>query len=138
VAAELERIDWRQAEPVLFAREHEQMTARGPDIRWIEELPAGGWEGLAPAWPIDQRAPEGLQRLLDGRRLLLRVTYTQGFPMSPPLLMPLDPEPDVALRTRHDWHLNGDGSLCLLFTAADWPGNGTAADLVEKASGWFV
>jgi hypothetical protein len=32
----------------------------------------------------------------------------------------------------------GDGSLCLLQTADLWTGRETAADLVIKASGWFV
>jgi hypothetical protein len=131
-----ERIDWRVAEPRLLAREKQEMAARAPDLLWVEGLPGGSWQGLAPPWPSDEPALDGIEDLLRGRRLLVRVAYTQGFPMAPPDLFPLDPVPDVELRTRHSWHLNGDGSLCLLFSAADWPG--TAADLVDKASGWFV
>jgi len=48
------------------------------------------------------------------------------------------PEPPVERRTVHDWHLNGDGSLCLLRTVDLWNGRETAADLVVKASGWFI
>jgi hypothetical protein len=41
-------------------------------------------------------------------------------------------------RTQQDWHVNGDGSLCLLQEAQDWSPTGTAADLVVKAAGWFL
>jgi len=137
VTEEPERIDWRAAEPEVLARERAAMAERAPDMQWIDNG-GGGWEGLAPTWPFDLHPPEGLDRLLESRRLRLAVIYSQGFPMSPPALLPLDPVPHVELRARHDWHLNSDGSICVLFTAADWPGTGTAADLVEKASGWFV
>lgn len=132
-----ERIDWRDAEPAALVREKAAMAERAPDMTW-HDAGAGGWEGLAPAWPRDLSPPPGLDHLVDGRRLRLLVVYSQGFPMSPPSLWPLDPAPDIEMRARHDWHLNGNGSICLLFSAADWPGTGTAADLVEKASGWFA
>jgi hypothetical protein len=138
VADAVERIDWRAAEPALLVREREEMARRAPEMELLDEPGAGVWRGLAPHWPIDLEPPEGLDRLLAGGRLQLEVAYTQGFPMAPPVVFPLDPEPAVKLRARHDWHLNGDGSLCLLWSAADWPGTGTAADLVEKASGWFA
>jgi hypothetical protein len=137
VSIEPARIDWRAAESGLLESEQAQMAARAPDLAYIDEA-AGGWRGLAPAWPQDLAQPPGLEKLVGGRRLELGVAYTQGFPMAPPDLFPLDPCPAVELRARHDWHLNGDGSLCLLFSAADWPGDGSAADLVEKAAGWFV
>ena len=38
----------------------------------------------------------------------------------------------------HTWHVNGDGSLCLMQAADDWQPEDTAADLVRKACGWFV
>jgi hypothetical protein len=136
--SELARIDWRDAEPHLLEREHAQMRRRAREMRFEEALGAGGWRGRAPVWPTDLEAPEGLYKLLGEQRLTLCVAYTQGFPMAPPDVWPLDPEPDVELRARHDWHLNGDGSLCLLWSAADWLGDASAADLVEKASGWFA
>jgi hypothetical protein len=138
MAKDPERIDWRIVEPLALAREKEEMARLAADMTWRDDLPAGGWSGLAPPWPVDLIPPKGLELLLNGRRLDVGVAYTQGFPMAPPDLFPLDPRPEVQLRARHDWHLNSDGSLCLLFTANDWPGNGTAANLVEKAAGWFV
>jgi hypothetical protein len=58
--------------------------------------------------------------------------------MVEPKLFPLDPDPPRDRRIVHSWHLNGDGSLCLLQTADAWTGRETAADLVAKASGWFI
>lgn len=133
-----ERIDWRDAEPATLRREREAMAARAPEMLWTDEPHAGGWDGLAPAWPAALEPPPGLDRLLDGRRLRVAVRYTQGFPMAPPSVHPLDPLPPPARRADHRWHLNGDGSLCLLFSAADWPENAGAVDLVEKAAGWFA
>lgn len=133
-----ERIDWRDAEPAVLDREREAMAARAPDMNWVDDGPAGGWEGLAPAWPDECDCPANLDALLIGRRLRLLVAYSQGFPMAPPTVLPLDPQPPPERRARHRWHLNGDGTLCLLFSAADWPEGATAADVVEKASGWFV
>lgn len=133
-----ERIDWREAEPAVLAREREAMASRAPDMEWSDNPAAGGWEGLAPAWPKGYERPANLDALLKGQRLELIVAYTQGFPMAPPIVLPADPQPPPERRARHKWHLNGDGSLCLLWSAADWPAGATAADVVEKASGWFV
>jgi hypothetical protein len=132
-----ERIDWRDAEPTILQRERAAMSDRAPDMDWTDEM-AGGWQGLAPGWPRGLSPPRNLDRLLHGRRLRLAVRYTQGFPMAPPRVDPLDPLPPPERRADHRWHLNGDGSLCLLFSAADWPEHATAVDLVEKACGWFV
>jgi hypothetical protein len=42
------------------------------------------------------------------------------------------------VRTQHDWHVNGDGTVCLFQSASDWTGGDTAADLVVKSAGWFL
>ncbi|KOX24432.1 hypothetical protein ADK67_19060 [Saccharothrix sp. NRRL B-16348] len=39
---------------------------------------------------------------------------------------------------RHDWHLQGDGSLCLLRSEALWTGRESIVDLLLKAAGWRV
>jgi hypothetical protein len=41
-------------------------------------------------------------------------------------------------RLRHDWHINGDGTLCLLAADSLWRPDDTAADLLLKASGWII
>lgn len=140
---DLEPIRWFDAEPRRLEREQEAMARLAGDLHWIDssaDLPAGGWEGDAPAWPFEREPPEpGLSRLLDGRRLPSRVQYLESFPAVEPKLWPLlDPPPDPLYRTQDIWHVNGDGSLCLLQTADLWTGRETAADLVVKASGWFI
>ena len=132
------RQSWTAAEPARLESEREAMAAVAPDMGWLEDKTAGGWDGLAPAWPFERPAPAGLDELLAGRRLRVRVRYLQAFPSVEPRLEPIDPEPPIERRVLHSWHLNGDGTLCLLRTADLWTGRETAADLVVKASGWFI
>jgi hypothetical protein len=73
-----------------------------------------------------------------GRRLRVQLAYGHAFPMIPPAVWPLDPEPSIGQRTQHAWHVNGDGSLCLLETMAAWTGRDPAAELIIKAAGWFI
>jgi hypothetical protein len=138
VPAELPRLRWFDAEPARLAAEQAAMAAVAPELAWSDATPGGGWEGLAPVWPFPRPRPGGLDGFLAGRRLRLRVACSQAHPMAAPTLWPLDPEPEIAQRTVHDWHVNGDGSLCLLQTAAAWTGVELAAELVVKAAGWFL
>jgi hypothetical protein len=124
--------------------ERTAMAAACPEMRWSKELqwPTGrvgsGWEGRAPAWRSERRQPVGVDKLLGARRLHLRVIYPEGFPMVPPDVFPIQPEVPPDRRTQHRWHVNGDGSLCLLRSAENWHPTATAADLVLKAAGWFI
>jgi len=141
---EVARVRWFEAEPEVLVREREAMATAAPDLEWRDELhwrwrTLCGWEGLAPTWAGERPKPDGLDELLAGRRLKLRVMYREAFPMVPPVLDPIDPVPPMDRRTLHPWHVSGDGSLCMVQTAQDWrPGEDTAADLVRKASGWFI
>jgi hypothetical protein len=115
------------------------MARVAPEMEWLDDDDAaGGWEGVVPAWPFERAAPAGLDELLGERRLRVRVRYLQAFPSVEPRLEPVDPEPPIERRILDSWHLNGDGTLCLLRTADLWTGRETAADLVAKASGWFI
>jgi hypothetical protein len=58
--------------------------------------------------------------------------------MVPAELYPVEPDVPMDRRTQHRWHMNGDGSICLMQAAEDWRLTDTAADLVLKASGWFI
>lgn len=127
-----------EAEPERFEAERGAMAAVAADMEWLDDEPAGGWEGRVPAWPFERAVPLGLDELLEGRRLRVRVHYRQAFPSVEPTLEPIDPEPPIERRILHSWHLNGDGTLCLLRTADLWTGRESAADLVVKASGWFI
>lgn len=120
------------------------MAARAPQMVWHDEIagPDGkagkGWEGLAPAWGGDRPRPTGVDGLLAGRQLHLKLIYRQAFPTVPPVLFPVEPDPPAVRRTQHYWHINPNGSLCLLRSADDWQQTDTAAALVCKASGWFI
>jgi hypothetical protein len=107
-------------------------------LEWPRGRVGTGWEGLTPAWGAQRPEPAGVKELLAGRRLRLRVLYPEGFPMVPPDLYPLDPDVPIDRRTQNRWHVNGDGSLCTVQAAEDWQPENTAADLVRKASCWFV
>lgn len=138
------RISWVRAEAARVKAEREAMADHCPDMQWHDALewPRGrigsGWEGLAPTWGGQRPQPAGVDELLDGRRLRLRVLYPEGFPMVPPDLYPLDPDVPIGHRTQNRWHVNGDGSLCTVQGAEDWQPEHTAADLVRKASCWYI
>lgn len=140
---ELERQSWVDAETELVEREKAAMAEHAPEMTWRDDLvyerrPAFGWTGMAPVWGGDRPKPAGVDELRDGRQLELAVFYPEGFPMAPPALLPLDPDVPIGRRTQHRWHINGDGSLCLVQRADDWQPTDTAADLVRKSSGWFI
>jgi hypothetical protein len=82
--------------------------------------------------------PTGVRALLGDARLKLQVLYPEAFPMVAPALLPLAPQVPITRRTLHTWHVNGDGTLCLMQRADDWQPTDTAADLVRKAAGWFI
>jgi hypothetical protein len=138
IASNWPRRSWLEAEPKRLASEKEAMRAIVSNLKWIDDDPAGGWKGPVPEWPFDRPAPPHLEDFLADRRLSVRVEYLQSFPMVEPKVWPLDPEPEPRCRTDARWHVLGDGSLCLLRSASDWTGRETAADLVVKASGWFL
>jgi hypothetical protein len=135
---DLPRRSWLTAEPRRASAERAAMAAVASELVWDETSSSGGWRGLAPVWPFDRPAPPTLEVFLAGRRLTLRVDYPQAFPLAEPVLRPLDPEPELLTRTQHRWHVNGNGSLCLLQRADDWTGEEHAAELVRKAAGWFL
>jgi hypothetical protein len=104
------------------------------DMNWT----GVGWFGVAPIWPFARERPAALDAFVASRRLTLEIGYLESFPMVPPRFMPIDPEPDLKVRTMHAWHVNGDGSLCMFQNSTDWDPWCTAADLIPKASGWFI
>jgi hypothetical protein len=128
---------WWSEEPALLRREREAMARTAPDLVWSGNG-AGSWTGLVPAWPFDRSAPAGLEAFMTGRRLRVQLAYGHAFPMTPPAVWPLDPQPSIEQRTQHAWHVNGDGSLCLLEDMAAWTGRDPAAELIVKAAGWFI
>ncbi len=132
-----ERISWLEAEPSAAARERERMAEVAPGLTW-REGPSGGWEGTAPVWPFERERPAELDDFTEGRALHLRIEYPQSYPMVEPLFVPIEPEPPLVFRSWSQWHVLPNGGLCLLQEAASWNGSYSAADLVPKASGWFL
>lgn len=128
---------WWQSEPHRWEQDRHEITTRFPDLAW-DPVGAGAWEGRLPPWPFDRPEPAALRAWTGGRGLEVRLVYWQAYPMVAPLLFPLDPEPEPVEWTQHRWHVNGDGSLCLLRTDADWTGREFVTDLLVKAAGWRV
>lgn len=56
--------------------------------------------------------------------------------MTIPDLYPINPMPELVERTQHRWHVNGDGSLCLIQEQRRWTGREPVVDLLVKAAGW--
>jgi len=137
---ERDPIPWIEAEPDRVEFEKREMRDRAPDMEWQqgEELPSGGFVGIAPVWPFDRDQPAKLEKLTGGKRLLVRLRFREGYPAQPPRLFPLDPEPPPEERLREEVHVNGDGSICLILHPSDWSSSECAADLLTKASGWFL
>ena len=134
-------IRWHDVEPARLNTELSHMTAVAPDLRWtdqLEDTTGGGWEGTSPLWPFDRERPAGVDEFVRGQRFKLQVRCSAAHPMVVPRIVPLDPSPDLWVRTRQRWHVMGDGSLCLLQEAIEWTGELTASDLVPKSSGWFL
>lgn len=132
--AQWQRVSWMDDDPARLERELEAMPDVAPELAWNGRA----WSGPAPLWPFDRPVPSGLAAFVGDRRLTLEITYFESFPMVAPRFTPVDPEPDIAVRTRHEWHVNGDGSLCMFQNYSDWDPFSTAADLIPKASGWFL
>ncbi|MEV6027775.1 hypothetical protein [Streptomyces sp. NPDC052036] len=128
---------WWMCEPRRLHRDHEEITAQFPDLSW-NEAGAGSWEGRLPRWPFERPEPEHLTTWIGDEGLLLRMEYSQAYPMVAPRLIPVDPLPEPYEWTQTRWHVNGDASLCLLREDALWTGRDSVADLLLKAAGWRV
>jgi hypothetical protein len=131
-----DRVSWADAEPTRFANELELVPEVAPDLKY--DAATNSWEGTLPVWPFDRHPPPDLEGFVGGRRFQVLVQYSEAFPMVAPAVHPVDPSPPLLARVDHAWHLNGDGSLCLLQGAAAWDGTGSAADLLLKAASWFL
>lgn len=134
-------IHWFEAEPQRFARELDGMQRLGPELTWradVDGTTGGGWVGLGPIWPFSRSRPAGLGEFLNGRRFRMEVACRAAHPAAAPRIRPIHPEPDLRVRTMQQWHVMGDGTLCLLQNAGDWTGRDLVAELVVKAAGWHL
>ncbi|MFX0577116.1 hypothetical protein [Nocardia nepalensis] len=129
--------DWWVHEPQRFDADCDEMARRFPGLAWIPEG-SGQWEGELPLWPFDRPQPAGLEAWLGGRGLRLQVQCGQAYPVVAPRLFALDPEPGLHQRLLHRWHVNSDGSLCLLADPTRWTNRMSLSDLLLKAAGWRI
>jgi hypothetical protein len=137
-ASENIRIPWWKAEPRRLSLELELISGAFPDLVWAADG-AGTLQGRLPLWPFDRPEPEGLRAFIGGEGLRVTAIFSQAYPMVPARVFPVEPEPDLEQRTQHKWHVNGDGSLCLLRAVSVWtPREGRVHDLLLKAAGWRV
>jgi hypothetical protein len=131
---------WWSDEPARRDLEIAAMLDIAPDLRWLDERdePSGGWEGPIPLWPFERPEPAGLSRLVGGDRLVVRIVCGHAFPMVEPTVYPLNvPLPNIALGWT-TWHVAPNGALCMLQEAAAWDPRCCAAELIPKASGWYL
>lgn len=131
------RVTWWQCEPRRLARDQREISETFPDLRW-DPTGAGKWSGRLPVWPFTRPRPQGLDELVNGAGLLVQVLYGHAYPVVPPVIIPLDPEPDLVARTQHQWHTNGNGSLCLMQSDAAWTARDSIVSLLLKAAGWRI
>ena len=119
---ELPRISWIDAEAARVEHEQAEMQRWAPDVHWRTDL---AWPDGRPG--ADGRASLPRGELIDPSRresptcsrpaAISQVICPEAFPMVAPDLYPIDPEVPIDRRTQHKWHVNGDGSLCLMQAA---------------------
>jgi hypothetical protein len=134
-------IRWWEAHPLRWAAENQAMGTAAPALVWTEELTrttGGGWSGIPPIWPFTRTQPPGLLNFVGDAVFRIEVRCSPAHPAIAPSVFPLEPEPDLRVRTQQQWHLLGNGGLCLLQNTLDWTGREFAAELVTKAAGWFL
>jgi hypothetical protein len=142
-ADELVPILWHEAESGRLNREIDEIAAFAPDLDF-ESGPGNGpvphhgrWHGQLPVWPLERPEPVGLSTVVPAG-LTVEIWYSAAYPMLPPALYPVDPEPLLVERSQHDWHVAPDGSLCLLQTLASWDPRWSIVELLRRACGWRV
>ncbi|MEU9014747.1 hypothetical protein AB0D12_34395 [Streptomyces sp. NPDC048479] len=130
-------ITWWACEPRRLKRDQREITAAFPDLLYDGEG-AGSWHGTLPLWPFDRPQPPYLTDWMGTTGLRVAMAFPQAYPMVPPHIFPLDPVPELAEWTQSRWHVNGDGTLCLLRAHALWTGRESVVDLLLKAAAWRV
>jgi hypothetical protein len=138
---DLTPIRWFEADPGRLRLELDRVSSVAPDLHWTEEMEGttgGGWRGECPVWPFKRERPPNLEAFLAGRRFQLEVRCSPAHPVAAPEFVPKDPVPDLWVRTSGEWHVLGNGSLCLMQNTLDWTGRETVDQLILKAAGWLL
>lgn len=101
-------------------------------------MPHGGWVGTLPRWSFERPPPAGLDELLGGSDFRVLVIYPAAYPMLPPIIRPIDPEPTIWEQTQAAWHVAPSGALCLLQSDSGWQPEASVTELLAKAVGWRI
>ncbi|MCK2032202.1 hypothetical protein [Microbacterium sp. KSW4-4] len=125
---------WRRYDNARLISDSREITTVFPGLSPAAGGAGIGWHGRLPIWPFARAAPCQFESGVRGLDLLM--LFPQSYPMTMPHLHPLDPEPEFHERTQHRWHVNGDGSLCLIQEQRTWTGRGSVVDLLLKAAAW--
>lgn len=141
----VQQVLWTDAEPSRLKRDIAEVTAFAPGLtylppdRRVDEfvLPHGGWKGVLPVWPFAREAPRGLNELVP-EGLLFILEYPSAYPMVPPIIHPLRPEPEPIEMTQAAWHVLPAGGLCLLRSDGAWLPEASVTELLLKAAGWRI
>ena len=138
-------IPWTDAEPLRLARDLAEVSAFAPGLDYQapgassgSERSQGGWVGELPLWPFARSTPPDLQELLNGQGLRVVIAYPSSYPMVPPVIYPVDPEPTFEEQTQTAWHVSPGGSVCLLQSDGAWQPDASLTELLAKACGWHV
>jgi hypothetical protein len=136
---------WFEAEPQRLLRDIDEVAAFAPGLRYLGPgeheyiaFPHGGWLGELPPWPFDRPQPEHVNALLGHAEFQVIVQYSPAHPMVPPVVYPLDPEPELIEQTQSAWHVAPGGSLCLLQNLGGWQPEASITELLAKACGWRI
>lgn len=125
---------WWRYDPARLQSDTAVIEREFPDLAPVDGGAGLGWEGVLPLWPFARPAPAQFRSGVAG--LGLKLVFLESYPMSMPQVFPLGPEPEFLERTQHRWHVNGDGSLCLVQEQRAWTGRESIRDLLLKAAGW--
>lgn len=128
---------WWQDQPARLKRDLDDLVEAGIDLTW-EPTSSGLLTGQLPMWPLDRPAPASLEALLAGQGLTVEVVFGHAYPMVCPTVTPVAPAPPVDRWTQHRWHVNGDGTLCLLQSARAWDPQTLLSDVLRKSAAWRV
>lgn len=128
---------WWKDQPARLQRDLDDIAAAGLDLEW-EPVGSGLLTGQLPVWPLDRPAPAGLGELLSGGGLTALVCFGHAYPMVCPSVTPLDPLPPIDRWTQRKWHINGNGTLCLLQSAQAWDPSTPLSDVLRKSVAWRI
>lgn len=137
----LDPVPWFAQDSERLRRDRAEVQRFAPDLNAVEPTPedaSGGWSGRLPLWPFDRNAPDGLASRFPAGGLLVDVRYVPAYPMLPPEIFPVYPEPELYERSQAVWHVLPHGALCLLQSAGQWQPEASLTELLLKAAGWHL